>query len=95
MEGSTGWKGLDGLIIREAYFIDIKKYGYWYLDKLNNKIERSIISGVPRNSTTFNEIRDIFNGIDLIKTIPNRFFKSFKDLNINIHSTKISIKKNK
>lgn len=31
---------LEGLIIQEAYFIDIKKYGYYYLDKLTFKIEK-------------------------------------------------------
>jgi hypothetical protein len=35
---------LNGLIIKEAYFIDIKKYGYYYLDNLNNRIEKYLIT---------------------------------------------------
>jgi len=30
---------LNGSIIKEAYFLGIKQYGYWYTDTNNNKIE--------------------------------------------------------
>lgn len=82
---------LDGLFIEEAYFLDIKKYGYYYFDN-NNKIECSIISGVPRNTIPFNDIIKLAKGDILTKDLPNRFFKSFKDLNINIKTTKLTIK---
>lgn len=83
---------LDGLFIEEGYFLDIKKYGYYYFDKNNNKIECSIISGVPRNTIPFNDIIKLAKGDILTKDLPNRFFKSFKDLNINIKTTKLTIK---
>jgi hypothetical protein len=47
---------LEGQLIEEAYFLDIKKYGYWYYDKNNNRIECSVISGIPRNSIHFSDI---------------------------------------
>jgi hypothetical protein len=48
---------LKGQIIEEAYFLDIKKYDYWYYDKNNNRIECSVIAGVPRNTIKFFEIK--------------------------------------
>lgn len=84
---------LNGLVIKEAYFLDIKKYGYYYLDKFNNKIEKSVISGVERDSISFNEIKSIFNdGKQIIREIPSKFYKSFKYLNIKIQNSSITIK---
>lgn len=85
---------LEGNIIKEAYFLDIKKYGYWYQDPITKQpVEISVFAGVTRNSLSFNEIRDIFNGKIITKDIPIRFYKTFKDLSIAIKSTKVTIKK--
>jgi hypothetical protein len=94
---------LNGLIIKEAYFLGIKKYGFhyhslarhWdnghYLDKDNNLITRSTFAGIQRDSLTFEEIIKLAQGSTLIKDIPLRFYKSLKNLSINIDSTHVSI----
>lgn len=84
-------------IIDEAYFLGIKQYGYSYIenndmDHYNQYIYNSVFAGITRNTITFDEIESIFNGDTIIKYIPTRFYKSFKDLSITIKSTKISIK---
>jgi len=84
---------LNGKFIQEALFLGLKKYGYWYLDKYNHKIEASVFAGVKRNSLTFNEIIDLYQGLTIHKTIDNRFYKSFNSLNISIKSANISITK--
>nr|YP_009710784.1 DNA polymerase type B [Amanita thiersii]QFZ98733.1 DNA polymerase type B [Amanita thiersii] len=84
---------LGGKLIKEAYFFDIKKYGYWYEDNNKLKVEKSVFAGLKRNSLTFAEIIEIFNGKQFIKEIPLRFYKSFKDLNIRIGSSEITIEK--
>jgi len=86
---------LNGLIIKEAIFLDVKKYGYWYFNKNNIKEEKSVIAGVPRDTVNFEEIKQIFKGEVIIKTIPTKFYKSFKNLNISIKSANVSIKKKK
>ena len=77
---------LNGCIIKKAYFLGIKKYGY--IDN-NNKIH-SIFSGVERNSLIWNEIEQIANGFTIIKTSTVKFFKSFKNLNITIKNNLIT-----
>ena len=77
---------LNGLIIKEAYFLGIKEYGYYYTDENNNRVEKSTFAGIPKNSLSFQEIINIHNGETIIKHIPIRFYKSFKDLSINIKS---------
>ena len=47
---------MNGLIIKEALLLGPKQYGYWYLDKEGNMIEKSVFSGVSRDSLTFGEI---------------------------------------
>lgn len=47
---------LDGLVIKEGYFLGIKKYGYWYIDKSNKRIEKSTFAGVTRNALTWDEV---------------------------------------
>jgi len=84
---------LNGKIIQEGIFLGVKKYGYWYLDDKGNQIEASVFAGVKRNSLSFNEIIDLFKGFKLHKSIDNRFYKSFNDLNISIKSANISIQK--
>ena len=88
---------LSGLNIKEAYFLGIKQYGYWYLDESGNRIERSVFAGVKRNSLTFEEIANLFNGKVITKTANSRFFRSLTKLNIRIKdvNTQIVFKPNK
>jgi hypothetical protein len=51
---------MNGVVIQEALFLGPKKYCYWYIDEVGNKVEKSIFAGVPRNSLTFEEIKNIF-----------------------------------
>jgi hypothetical protein len=85
---------MNGLVIKEALFLGPKQYGYWYLDQEGNMIEKSVFSGVSRNSLTFGELIKIHEGKEITKLIPNRFYKSFNSLNIDIKDTSITIKKN-
>ena len=85
---------LKGQVINEAYFLGPKKYGYYIIDNITGiKQEYSVFSGVPRNSLSFDEVKSIsiFEGNQITKTIPNRFFKSFTNLNVTIKDTKITI----
>ena len=82
---------LNGLTIKQAYFLDIKKYGYWYTDLNDIRIENSIICGMKRNGITFDEIVRIFNGEVISKDITNRFYKTMNSLNITIKDTTIKI----
>lgn len=84
---------LNGLIIKEGYFLGIKKYGYYYYNENGNKIVKSVFSGVERNSLNFDELTKLSKGEILIKNIDNRFYKSLHTFNITIMDTKISIKK--
>ncbi len=80
---------LKGGLIKKAYFLGIKKYGY--ID--NNNITHSIFSGIPRDSLNWNEIVQIAKGITIVKPSPARFFKNISKLNINIkNNLEISIK---
>ena len=85
---------MNGLVIKEALFLGPKQYGYWYLDKEGNMIEKSVFSGVSRDSLTFGQLIQIHEGKTITKSIPNRFYKSFNTLNIDIKDTSITIKKN-
>jgi len=71
---------LKGGILKKAYFLGIKKYGY--IDDKNTT--HSVFSGIARNSLTWNEIVDISKGITIEKESPARFFKNISSLNINI-----------
>lgn len=83
---------LKGQQIKEAYFLGPKKYGYYIIDNEGNRKDFSVFSGVPRNSLTFEEVKSIFEGQVITKEIPNRFYKSFKSLNITIKDTTILVK---
>lgn len=78
---------LEGDFISKAYFLGIKKYGYI----TNSGKVCTIFSGVKRNSLTFEEVEFVAKGNKLLKTSDYRFFKSFKDLNITIKKTPITI----
>jgi len=83
---------LKGFFIQEGLFLGLKKYGYWFIDN-NNKVEASVFAGVTRNSLSFNELMELYQGLTIHKSIDNRFYKSFSDLNISIKSANISILK--
>jgi DNA polymerase type B, organellar and viral len=82
---------LNGLIIKEAYFLGVKKYGYQYLDKNNNLITKSVFAGIQRDSLTFDDIIQLSRGSTLTRDIPLRFYKSLKKLSISINNTHVSI----
>jgi hypothetical protein len=84
---------LNGKIIQEGIFLGLKKYGYWYQDDNGSKVEASVFAGVKRDSLTFSEIIELFQGFKLHKTVDNRFYKSFNNLNISIKPAHISIQK--
>ena len=83
---------LSGLIIEEGIFIDIKIYGYWFYDEDSKRVERSVISGVERNTVSFEELKEVFNGKTITRTVESRFFKDLKILSIKINSTQVTIK---
>lgn len=56
-------------------------------------MEKSVFAGVKRNSLTFKEVTDIFNGATIVKENSSRFFKSLNQLNIRIKDSKTSIVK--
>ena len=84
---------LNGNIIEEGYFLGIKQYGFWYKDIKNPdvKIEKSVFAGVKRDSLSFNEVKDIVKGKTLNIDIKTRFYKSIKNLNINIQPAKLTV----
>nr|YP_010991012.1 DNA polymerase [Pappia fissilis]WOX61285.1 DNA polymerase [Pappia fissilis] len=82
---------IKGLIIEEAYFLDINKYGYWYYDKTGQCIEKSVIAGVDRNSLTFKEIESLANSNIITKTMKNIFYKNLNNLQIEIKDINITI----
>nr|UEX92951.1 hypothetical protein [Marasmius crinis-equi] len=83
---------LSGQIINEGYFLGIKQYGYYYHDKNNNRIEKSVFAGVPRDSISFEEIKEVFKGETIVKNIPTRFYRSFSNLKMTISDTHLTIK---
>jgi hypothetical protein len=83
---------MNGMIIKEAYFLGIKQYGYWFNNDNNIKIEKSIFSGVKRNSLKFSEIIDLFNNKTITKNTNVRFFRSLINLSIKIKPIKLNKK---
>lgn len=78
---------LNGEVIKEAYFFGIKKYGY--ID-YNNKV-KTVFSGIPRNSLTWDDIIEISNNKTVSKKIPDQFFKFLSKLEIVIKEKNINI----
>lgn len=75
---------LNGNVIKEAYFLGIKLYGYYYEE--NDKIiEKSTFVGVPKNQINFKEIIENHKGNTINKTVPLRKYKKFKVLNVSIN----------
>jgi hypothetical protein len=50
-----------------------------------------VFAGIERNSLTFEEIIKLSRGLDLVKEIPLRFYKSLKSLSITISNTHVTI----
>ena len=77
---------MNGIIINKGLFLGIKKYGYQYLDAKGNLIDKSVISGVERDTISFNELENIFNGKTITikskdifhKNLTERTYYSFK-----------------
>jgi len=82
---------LNGLTIKEAYFLGIKKYGYQYLDKNNNLVTKSVFAGVRRDSLSFEEIIKLSEGYTICKEIPTRFYKSLQKFIISLAITPVTI----
>ncbi len=83
---------LNGGVIDRAYYLGIKKYVYQY--KLDNKlVDKSVFSGVPRNTLSFTDIEQLVNdkGQTLTKLVPNRFVRSLNNLSMVIKPAKVSI----
>lgn len=87
---------LNGNIISKAYFLSIKQYGYQFTDiKTNKLISKSVFAGVERDSLTFEEVINIFNGKTITKNIETKFYKSFTKLNITVlNNRKLNINNN-
>jgi hypothetical protein len=84
---------LNRVIIKEAYFLGIKKYLYIYEDKNGKLITKSVFAGIEIDSLTFSEIIKLSEGYTLTKEIPLRFYKSLKSLSINIDTSHLTISK--
>lgn len=82
---------LKGGVIEQAYFLGIKKYGYWIKDPEGNRIEHSVIAGVKRDSVSFSEIIDLYNGKVITKQIPSVFNKNLSTLDIKISNAHVTI----
>lgn len=82
---------LNGLTIKEAYFLGIKKYGYQYLDENDKLVTKSVFAGVSRDSVSFEEIIKLSEGSNITKEIPLRFYKSLQNLSVTIDSTQVTI----
>lgn len=78
---------LNGGVIKEAYFFGIKKYGF--IDDKNQV--RTVFSGVPRNSLSWEDIVNLSQNKPVIKQIPDQFFKYLNKLEINIKQKNIEI----
>nr|YP_010462023.1 DNA polymerase [Hericium erinaceus]UUF93977.1 DNA polymerase [Hericium erinaceus] len=80
---------LKGEVITRAYFLGIKKYGY----QINNKTY-SVVSGIPRNDLTWDELSLIAKGGKIVRSFDTRDYKHFNSLDIQILSGKVTISMN-
>ena len=87
---------LDGKLIKEAYFLGIKQYGYSYIEPLGGEtVNKSVFAGVTRNSLSLMEIKQLHLGGKINKTISSKFFKSFTNLSIKIKDINLTISANR
>jgi hypothetical protein len=87
---------LDGLLVKEAYFLGIKQYGYSFIDPHTQSIvNKSVFAGVKRDSLTLEQIKELHLGGSINKTVPSKFFKSFKNLTVKIKDISLTISANR
>jgi len=89
---------LKGELIKEAYFLGLKQYGYSYFkdtDEGRKLQECSVFAGIKRDSLNLNEIKELHLGGNIKIIIPSKFFKSFKNLNIKIKNINLTIQANR
>jgi hypothetical protein len=85
---------LDGKLVKEAYFLGIKQYGYSYIEN-GESVNKSVFAGVTRNSLTLDQIKQLHLGGEINKTISSKFFKSFTNLSIKIKDINLTISANR
>lgn len=87
---------LDGTLVKEAYFLGIKQYGYSFMDKdSGHVVNKSVFAGVKRDSLTMDQIKQLHEGGNVNKTIHSKFFKSFKNLSIKVKDINLTISANR
>jgi hypothetical protein len=89
---------LKGELIKEAYFLGLKQYGYSYFKDIDDgrKLQEcSVFAGVKKDSLTLKQIKNLHLGGNIKIEIPSKFFKSFKNLSIKIKDIKITVKANR
>ena len=82
---------LNGCVIKEIYVLGIKQYGFWFINKSGERVERSVWAGYTRDSISFAEIKDIFKGKKITKVVDNRFFRSLEDMTVVIKPVKLTL----
>lgn len=78
---------LNGGWIEKAYFFVVKKYAF--IDHEGNV--KTVLSGLPRNSLTWEEVETLANGGSIEKDIPSQFYKFFSTWSIVIKPKKVRI----
>src|ERR1700686_1765599 len=58
-------------------------------------VNKSVFAGVKRDSLTLDQIKELHEGGKINKTIPSKFFKSFKNLSIKIKDINLTISANR
>jgi len=88
---------LDGKLVKEAYFLGIKQYGYSFIENrcASETVNKSVFAGVTRNSLSLMEIKQLHLGGKINKTISSKFFKSFTNLSIKIKDINLTISGNR
>lgn len=82
---------LNGLEIKEARFLGIKQYGYWFEKENGQRVEKSVFAGVERNSLSFNDIINLSLGGAITIEDITRFHKSFNSLKLKVKNTNLNI----
>jgi hypothetical protein len=85
---------LEGLTIKEGYFLGIKQYGYYTIDSSRNKKVTTVFAGVKRDNLSFRDIIDLHSGKEILVTNDSRFYKSLNTLSISILPSKSILKRN-
>jgi hypothetical protein len=85
---------LNGNIVKEAYFLGIKQYGYSFIEN-GETINKSVFAGVARNSLSLDQVKELHSGGKISRIISSKFFKSFKNFSIKIKDTNLTISANR